>query len=221
MSATRLAWMGAAARVVHRCALAFAMAGWLQPVRAADDAALSYERETRILLRGQATPRESTTVVRVWVQGELARVETAAVPGVPAIVLLRRADRVYSLDLEHKVATAIPAAGSLPALGPGRHSDLRDHRRLLLQRGLSAAGDDTVDGQAAELFVLPPAAGANLRKPSVHKVWFSKRSGLPLMETVEQPDSTVTVWYRNVTSRRSVAPTLFEVPGDFKVIEVQ
>lgn len=173
---------------------------------------LYYEREMHTETASDTVRASTTSVTKVWVQGALRRVEIAQAPGSPRRAFVETTHGTYALNLDEKTAVRMP----VPSVPTERQGDLRDYRRSLIEAGARAAGEQTI---AAEEAVGVDVPSPTARGDVTWRVWFSKRTGLPIEERIAQADGTVTVRYKNVTLDRSVAPTFFEIPPDFKITD--
>jgi outer membrane lipoprotein-sorting protein len=180
-----------------------------------------YERESRTEIASDSVNTVTTTTTKVWIKNGFMRIEGPAVPGAQRQVVIYRNGAKFLLDENKKTAIRIsdrPMRSSPASQGP---VSLDNYEKLLVEHGASKIAAETANGEDCNVYTVPPSKIGVASPLSSHKVWISRQTHFPIKEIISDSRVTITITYKNISVSPEIPDTLFEIPGDFAVTEMQ
>lgn len=149
-------------------------------------------------------------VIKVMVQDEKMRAESDF--GGMKSILLRNETGSYSYMPEQKMATKIPAAMDKPNLT----RDLPHFMDFLTKNNGQKIGAEKIGGKDCDIY--------RFTEPMVQqesKAWVWTEKQFPVKIEVPAPEGLTLVELSNIQFDPAVDPSLFQLPGDVKVIDFE
>jgi outer membrane lipoprotein-sorting protein len=142
-------------------------------------------------------------------------------PGSQKKITVRRDGYIYYLNPEDKSATRLtqPEPAS-PASGVEQTGDLKEYVKTLAKNGAQVTGTRRIGSEDTNEYTIPTRNTSAVHTSSVHKLWVSVASQMPVMETIESPNVKTTIVYQNVQMGQELPDELFAIPPDFKTVDV-
>jgi outer membrane lipoprotein-sorting protein len=185
-----------------------------------DEGSYVYERESHTEVTGQNVSTVVDETTKVWIKDGMVRVEGPTPPRGQRQVVIYRDHNKFLLNMEQKTAVKISTSGQKSDAIQPAPVRLEAYEAILLRHGARLLPREPVQGEDCNVYAVPPTRGGEATASEIHKVWISTRTHRPIKETVQTIGATTTVSYKNVEIGESLPDELFQVPNDFKVVDV-
>lgn len=154
---------------------------------------------------------------KFYKKGDKIRMEMEMANGIKN-VMIKTADKFYSVDLARGVAMAMPFSGEMQA----KMSESLDKfdktpeqfKEYIENNQMKKIGMDTVNGQLCDVYESSAVAGNNL------KMWIAQNNTFPVRTEITTSEGKIVSDFKNVKINPSLDDSLFQIPAGVKVMDM-